>query len=447
MKLYQEKISLFTCVAVLAATLGSFLFGYQTAIISGALSILANKYSLSATGQGWLVSITLLGAMVGVVFAGVIADRFGRRMALLLPAFLFILGSFIVIGMDNLTVFFTGRFITGLAVGLVSMTSPLYLAEIAPTSQRGRFVCLHQVVVTIGVLLAYLVNLRYGQHGDWKTMFGLALIPSILMFICMLFVCESPSWLLSKGLIDSAVRAFTKLRTDKSWQQHMVAASTFTAHDNTQSLLKMFFKSKVRYILILGIVLNMFQQITGINTIIYYAPSIFELAGFTSDSFAKMAAVALGSANVMATLISVWLIEKMGRRKLLIASAIGMGLSMQIVALFFFFASPDVAFASFYSILAFVAFFAIGLGPVTVVLVSELYPLSIRGRAMSVVTAANWFFNYLISLVFLDLVSLLEIKGVFQMYAIIACLALIFICTYLPETKGKSLEEIESSMK
>jgi MFS family permease len=212
-------------------------------------------------------------------------------------------------------------------------------------------------------------------------------------------------------------------------------------------MLNIFFKSKVRYVLILGIVLNMFQQITGINTIIYYAPSIFEFAGFTSNSFAKMAAVALGSVNVIATLVSVGLIEKIGRRKLLIASAIGMGLSMQIVALFFFFILPDVAYASFYSILAFVAFFAIGLGPVTVVLVSELYPLSIRGRAMSVVTAANWFFNYLLSLVFLDLVSLLEIKGVFQMYAIIALLALIFIYRYLPETKGKSLEEIESSMK
>jgi MFS family permease len=243
------------------------------------------------------------------------------------------------------------------------------------------------------------------------------------------------------------VRAFKKLRTDKSWQQHMVAASTFTAHDGTQSMLKMFFKSKVRYILVLGIVLNMFQQITGINTIIYFAPSIFNLTGFSEDSFAQKAAVALGSANVIATLISVWLIEKIGRRKLLIASAIGMGLSMQLVALFFFFQSPNIAFASFYCILAFVAFFAIGLGPVTVVLVSELYPLSIRGRAMSVVTAANWFFNYLISLVFLDLVSLLGIKGVFQMYAVIALLALIFICVYLPETKGKSLEEIESSMK
>jgi MFS family permease len=245
-----------------------------------------------------------------------------------------------------------------------------------------------------------------------------------------------------KAAANAPIRA-----RSKSTLLSVVAASTFTAHDNTQSMLNIFFKSKVRYVLILGIVLNMFQQITGINTIIYYAPSIFEFAGFTSNSFAKMAAVALGSVNVIATLVSVGLIEKIGRRKLLIASAIGMGLSMQIVALFFFFILPDVAYASFYSILAFVAFFAIGLGPVTVVLVSELYPLSIRGRAMSVVTAANWFFNYLLSLVFLDLVSLLEIKGVFQMYAIIALLALIFIYRYLPETKGKSLEEIESSMK
>lgn len=443
----QEQCSAYTILALLTATLGSFLFGYQTAVISGALPFLATEFSMSAAAEGFVVSMVLLGALFGVLFSGMIADRYGRKKAILLPAALFTLGTAIVCSSHSVLVFLIGRFITGTAVGLISMTAPLYLAEIAPSRLRGTFVCVHQLVITVGILVAYVVNYAFAASGSWRSMFAIALIPSVLQFFSMLFFCESPSWLLSKGLKEKAAKALQRLRRDTSWKHHVFAASTFTPHEEKQSTKSLFLHPKIRYVMILGLVLNMFQQITGINTVIYYAPKIFQEAGFTSVNIAILAAVGIGVINVLSTIISVWLIDKSGRRKLLLVGLSGMLLSLQLLSTFLFMKTDHTAAISVIALMSYVAFFAMGLGPVTAVLISELYPLKIRGRAMSIATTANWFFNYLMSLVFLDLMKWMGIVGVFELFAAFTVATIIFVYFYIPETKGKSLEEIESSLQ
>lgn len=441
----KEQFTAYTILAVLTASLGSFLFGYQTAVISGALPFLSTEFSMTSGVEGFVVSIVLLGAVLGVLFSGTVADRFGRKKAILLPAILFTLGTLIVCTATSIFPFLLGRFITGTAVGLISMTAPLYLAEIAPARLRGTFVCVHQLVVTIGILSAYLVNYVYAAEGAWRDMFMVALVPSIAQCILMLLVCESPSWLLSHGLKDKAKNAFEKLRKDTLWQSHLVPPHVPDAEKKT--LASLFFKPKIRYVLILGLILNMFQQITGINTIIYYAPKIFQQAGFQTVNIAILASVGIGLMNVLFTLISMWLIDKAGRRKLLLWGLAGMLLSMQFLAMFLFIKTSYTSSISVISLMCYVGCFAVGIGPVTAVLISELYPLKIRGRAMSIATTANWFFNYLMSLIFLDLMELMGAAGVFELYAALTLAAILFVYFYIPETKGKSLEEIEAGLQ
>lgn len=443
----QEQFTTYTILAVLTATLGSFLFGYQTAVISGALPFLATAFSMSSGVEGFVVSIVLLGAVLGVLFSGMVADHYGRKKAILLPAALFTVGTAIVCASSSIYLFLLGRFITGTAVGLISMTAPLYLAEIAPSRLRGTFVCVHQLIVTLGILVAYLVNYMYAASGSWRSMFAIGLIPSMIQFFVMLLICESPSWLLSRGLKDQAAAALQKLRKDTSWRDHVMAVSTYVPHEEKQSTASLFFKPKIRYVMILGLLLNMFQQITGINTVIYYAPKIFQEAGFESVNIAILAAVGIGVINVLSTAISTWLIDKAGRRKLLLVGLAGMMLSLQLLSLFLFIKTNHTAAISVIALMSYVAFFAIGIGPVTAVLISELYPLKIRGRAMSIATTANWFFNYIMSLIFLDLMKWMGIAGVFELFATFTLASILFVYFYIPETKGKSLEEIESSLQ
>lgn len=441
----KEQFTAYTILAVLVASLGSFLLGYQTAVISGALPFLAREFSMTSGVEGFVVSIVLLGAVLGVLCSGTVADRLGRKKAILLPAALFTVGTLIVCTASTIFSFLLGRFITGTAVGLISMTAPLYLAEIAPTRLRGTFVCVHQLVVTLGILAAYLVNYVYAAEGAWRNMFTVALIPSVLQFVLMLIICESPSWLLSHDLKDKAKSAFEKLRKDTLWQSHMIPAHVPDTEKKT--IASLFFKPKIRYVLILGLVLNMFQQITGINTIIYYAPKIFQHAGFQTVNIAILASVGIGLMNVLFTIVSMWLIDKAGRRRLLLWGLAGMLLSMQFLAMFLFIKTPYTSTISVISLMCYVGCFAVGIGPVTAVLISELYPLKIRGRAMSIATTANWFFNYLMSLIFLDLIELMGVAGVFELFAALTLAATLFVYFYIPETKGKSLEEIEAGLQ
>ncbi|MCX6990950.1 MAG: sugar porter family MFS transporter [Chlamydiae bacterium] len=443
----QEPCTSYAIFALLTATLGSFLFGFQTAVISGALSFLEKEFAMSSSGEGIAVSIILLGAIFGVVFAGKIADCYGRKKAILLPSILFTLGTVIVCSSGGLYSFMVGRFITGLAVGLISMTAPLYIAEIAPARLRGAFVCVHQLVVTMGILSAYLVNYAFADEASWRSMFMVGLIPSVLQFFLLLMVCESPSWLFSQGLKEKADLALQKLRGNTSSHMHHLPPVISANYKEKQTLASLFSKPKIRYVLIIGIVLNMFQQITGINTVIYYAPKIFAEAGFQTVDIAILAAIGLGIINVLSTGLSVWLIDRMGRRKLLFLGLSGMLVSLQLLAVVLFLKNEHTAALSVVALMGYIAFFAIGIGPVTFVLISEIYPLKIRGRAMGLAATSNWIFNFALSLVFLDLMKLMGSSGVFELFAVLTLACLVFVYYCIPETKGKSLEEIEAGLQ
>lgn len=442
----KEHLKPFAFFAAIVAMIGSFLFGFQTAVISGALRFISEQFHLSLAQQGFLVSILLLGALVGVMLSGVIADALGRKKALILPSVLFCIGAAACALSTSFTYLLIGRLLTGLSVGIVSMTVPLYLAEITTSCLRGRFVAMHQLLITAGILSAYLVNYHYNASGLWHNMFLIALIPSFLQLVALPFVVESPSWLLSKGQRELAYTSFSKLRLDNHWQQSLVSLASFAKGDERKGIFSLFSFPKIRFVIFLGILLNMFQQITGINTLIYYAPKIFEMAGLDGPSDSSLATIGIGAINVLATFLSVTLIEKMGRRLLLMISLIGMFVCMQLLALQALLSDISSPMTAVIALTAFVASFAIGMGPVTVVLVSELYPMKIRGRAMSIATCSNWLFNYVMSFIFLDLLGLLKIGGVFQLYAALCILTILFVYFYIPETKGKSLEEIEASL-
>lgn len=441
----QERFTGYTLFSVIVAAMGGFLFGYHTGIISGALIFLDPAFSLSPRDEGFVVSIVLLGALGGALISGSLADWMGRKKAILLTALIFILGATIISVSQTFFVLSFGRAVTGVAVGIISLTAPLYIAEISPPHYRGRFVSLNQLATTVGILAAYAVSLIYSGDGAWRMMFAVGVIPALVQIWALYFIPETPSWLLVNHREKKAVAIMKRLRRDSEWEKHLSEMKKNAAPQKRRGWSALL-QPKIRFVLVVGILLNCFQQITGINTVIYYAPKIFQIAGFGSAFGAILATLGVGIVNVVFSVAAVWLLDKVGRRPLLIWGVAGMVVSLLVLAFAFFTGSELIDLIAIVSLMTYVACFAIGLGPVPSLLLSEIYPLKIRGKAMTLGTMSNWLFNYLISLTFLDLMQHLGSAGTFCLYAAIGIVALWFFWRYIPETKGKSLEEIEASL-
>ncbi len=441
----KERFTNYTLFSVIIAAMGGFLFGYHTGIISGALIFLSPDFNLGAIDEGFIVSIILLGALGGALISGTLADWLGRKKTILLTALIFIFGATIISVSHTFFFLSLGRAFTGLAVGIISLTAPLYIAEISPPHYRGRFVSLSQLATTIGILAAYTVSLFYSHEGAWRMMFAVGVIPALIQIWALYFIPETPPWLLIKGQEEKAIAVMQKLRRDSEWEEHLSEMKSNAAPQKKEGWSALF-HPKLRFVLLIGILLNCFQQITGINTVIYYAPKIFQIAGFGSAFGAILATLGVGVVNVIFSIAAVWLLDKVGRRPLLIWGVLGMVVSLLVLALAFFTGSELVDLIAIVSLMTYVASFAIGLGPIPSLLLSEIYPLKSRGKAMTVGTMSNWFFNYLISLTFLDLMQHLGSAGTFFLYAVIGIIALWFFWRYIPETKGRSLEEIEASL-
>ncbi|MEN9344464.1 MAG: putative metabolite transport protein ywtG [Chlamydiota bacterium] len=439
----QEKLTPYLIFSVLIATLSGFLFGYHTAVISGALLFLSSAFHLSIANQGVIVSIVLVGCIFGSLIGGTMTERWGRKQTLLIASILFIVGAVLLSLSESYTCLIWGRLISGVAVGLVSIAAPLYISEISPPRHRGMFVSSYQLAITMGILGSFIVNYFYTQEGNWRCMFFIGAIPAALQFVGLTFLRETPPWLFKKGEDEKALNLLQKLRYGKQWVSQAEAMKS-AAHSHKKMTWAALYSSKLRFVLIIGLVLSCFQQITGINTVIYYAPKIFEIAGFTSVAGAMIATVGVGVINTLATLVSVWLLDRIGRRKLLLIGTVGMGIALLIIAMGFFSNSSWLDELSVLSLMAYVSFFAIGLGPVTWVLLAEIYPLKIRSRAMALAALVNWSFNYLVSLTFLDLIQGIGPGLTFLLYALISMLSFGFVFLFIPETKGKTLEEIES---
>ena len=433
-------------VAIIACTaaLGGLLFGYDTGVISGALLFLRAAFHLSPIMAGVVTSIALGGAAIGAAVAGRLADRYGRRPVLLATAIVFALGALVSAAATDLATLLAGRLVVGVGIGGASMLTPLYLAEIAPARQRGALVSANQLAVTIGILVSYLAGYALAADAAWRWMLGLGAVPGVVLAIGMLLLPETPRWLAGHGHVERATRALRRLRgagvdiaTELAALRADLAAPASATPGNRLG------HRAARLPLVVGIGLAVFQQVTGINTVIYFAPTIFQASGLSSASAAILATAGIGVVNVVMTAIALWLVDRVGRRVLLLWGLAGMGASLVALAAAFALGHGALLGAlTAASLAAYVAAFAIGLGPVFWLLISEIFPLAIRARGMSAATIANWVANLVVALTFLDLVGAIGRTGVFALYAVLTAGAFVFAWRMVPETRGLDLEAI-----
>jgi len=414
------------------------------------LLFIRDVFHLSATMQGVVAGIALLGATAGAAFAGVLSDRFGRRMVIMVTALIFVAGSALSALAGGLTLLLAGRVLVGLAIGVSSMLTPLYLAELAPARSRGRMVSLNQFLITIGILVSYFVGyLLAPVAGGWRWMLAAGMVPGAVLFAGMLLLPESPRWLAGHGRQNEAEMVLRRLRGATDYKAELADLRADLRRESGRlARWADLLTPAMRRPLVVGIGLAMFQQITGINTVIYFAPTIFQSAGLSSASVSILATAGVGAVNVVMTLVAMWLIDKVGRRILLLVGLVGMAVTLCALAAAFYIGSGgNLAVLTVASLAAYVGCFAIGLGPVFWLLISEIFPLALRGRAMSLATVSNWGFNLLVTLTFLNLVSLFGQSGVFVLYAVLTAVAFVFVLKLVPETKGRSLEQIEADLR
>lgn len=444
----SRKQRLLLAVISAVAAIGGLLFGYDTGVISGAILYIKQEFALSIVQEELIISMVSLGAIFGAISGGPLCDKLGRKKIVLSSSLIFIVSAIGLAFSGSVNELIVWRFLVGLAIGISSATAPLYIAELSPRHVRGALVTINQLFITIGILASYLIGLLFVKSESWRIMFVIAGIPAVIQFLVMIFFPESPRYLANIGEKDLALKVLKKFRATEEHArleiEHIEKMAT-----KTKAHWKELFSKRVRPALLAGVGVTIIQQITGINTIIYYAPTIFKFAGFASDQAALMATLWVGIVNVLMTFVAIYLLDIVGRRPLLLFGLGGMALSLIILGIGFHqtVSTTFVGIIALICLFFYIASFAYSLGPVGWLLNSEIYPLHIRGKAMGVATCANWLSNFIITATFLNLINLLGKSGTFWLYGLIGLLGLIFIWRRVPETKGKSLEEIEECWK
>ena len=432
-------------LAAISAALGGLLFGYDTGVISGAELFFSKEFGLSTFALEIIVSGVLAGAAIGALVGGRLADLFGRRKLLIATAIIFALGAILCALATTAAILTIGRIIVGFGIGLSSSGVPVYISEVAPANARGWQVSLFQLAITVGILLAYVVDYAFARIQGWRWMFGISVVPAAVFGISMVFLPESPRWLLRRGERDQALAMLARVRGTSEIHSELQEIEESLTKAPESGRFSDLFAPSIRPALIVGIGLAIFQQITGINTVIYYAPIIIQSAGISSASGAILATAGIGVVNVLVTILSMWLIDRKGRRPLLLVGIAGMAITLGVLGFVFRMSnqSPWMAWLAVISLMAYVGSFAISLGPIFWLLISEIYPLKIRNSAEGLAATFNWGANLLITSTFLTLVEKLGPSGTFWIYGISAIAAGVFSYFYVPETKGRSLEEIE----
>lgn len=441
----------YTYLICAVAAFGGLLFGYDTAVIAGAIGYLQVKFELSPMLTGWAASSAIWGCVFGALFSGALSDKYGRKKVLLLSGLLFTLSALGSAVPDNLTQFVMARFIGGLGVGSASMLSPLYISEIAPAKIRGMLVTLYQLAIVFGINIIYIVNYLIANTHDqvwnvqlgWRYMLGSEGIPAILFFILLFFVPESPRWLVKENRSDEALKILNKINGPE--ETHRILKEIKEAVNEEKGSFLDLFKPGIRKAMIVGSVLALFSQVTGINAIIYYAPEIFKQVGFGSES-ALFQTMIIGFVNMLFTLVAIRFIDYWGRRTLLIWGISGMVSCLLGMGMFFYFEITSGSLLLLF-ILGFIASFASSLGPIPWVLISEIFPTKTRGTAMSFSIVILWLGVVLITQFFPVLLSLFGGAFTFWIFMINALILLIFTLIFIPETKQKTLEEIQEIWK
>ena len=426
----------------ITVAIGGFLFGYDTAVISGAILFVRSQFHLSSVQTEVAVSIVLAGALAGTAVGGYLGDRFGRRPTLLMTALTY--GVFaLTTGLANGPwVFVFSRLFVGVAVGISSMLAPLYIAEVAPEEIRGALVTLNQIAISTGVVVAYYVDYLLAGSGNWRWMFMSAVVPSIVLLAGLIYLPETPRWLAAHGNFATAAKVLGRIEDPEAATRDLEELRHVTEVDRLRLrdlLVRRFSKP-----LIAGIGLAIFQQITGVNTIVYYAPTIFQMVGFASAGTAILATFLIGFVGLAFAIVSMFLVDKLGRRPLLLTSIGGMGVVLLHLALILGDPHPK-KWLVLADVLVYLAFFCIGLGPVFWLLISEIYPTTVRAQAMSLATMANWGSNFLVAATFLTVVDHLGMRGCFLLFAGLCVVAFVFSLRMVPETRGRTLEQIEES--
>ena len=439
----------FVLIAAVFAALGGLLFGYDTGVISGALIFIKSQFHLSIFHQELVVSVVLIGASAGALSGGRLADAFGRRCMLLVTALIFVAGAIVCALASALGVLVAGRIIVGLGIGLSCSTVPVYISEVSPAEARGWQVSLFQLAITVGILAAYVVDNTFAAGGAWRWMLGLAVVPGAILGLGMLAMPETPRWLAKHGHADAAQKVLARIRDTQDVNLEFREIQETLSRADERGHFSDLMASSVRPALIIGIGLAIAQQVTGINTVIYYAPTIIQSAGIPSASGAILATAGIGVVNVLMTIVAMWLIDRVGRRPLLLTGIAGMILSLGVLGFAFRTHEPSTSLGwlAMIILMAYVASFAISLGPIFWLLIAEIYPLKIRGIAEGTAAGTNWAANLLVSITFLSLVQALGPSWTFWLYGLLAIASFVFAYALVPETKGRTLEEIEKSWR
>jgi MFS transporter, SP family, galactose:H+ symporter len=443
----EHRSGSFVIVISAVSALAGLLFGYDTGVISGAILFVQEDFHLSIFREEVVVSAVLLGAMIGAALGGQLADRFGRRSILRLVAALFALGAIGTAFAPDAEWLSVGRTIVGIAIGTASFTAPLYISEVSPAGIRGTLVSLNQLMITIGIVCSYAADYALADSREWRWMFGLAGIPAAILLIGLLFVPESPRWFMRQHSRDLARAVLARIRKSSEIDEEL--AEIEASLNQQQRGWRELWSPTLRPALLIGVGLAVFQQFTGINTVIYYAPRIFQFAGSRNHSAAILATVGVGLINVLLTIVALRLLDRLGRRPLLLYGLAGMVLSLGLLGLAFL--SPNLsnhlAWLSVICVMAYVACFAISLGPIFWLIIAEIYPLNVRSAAMSLAAMANWGSNLLVALTFLSLLRILGRPWTFWLYALVGVAAWTFVWRLVPETKGKTLEQIQAEWR
>jgi MFS transporter, SP family, galactose:H+ symporter len=431
--------------------LAGALFGYDQGVISGALTGIQKQFHVGTLLLEVITSWVTLGAMAGALLAGWMADRLGRRLTIIAAAILFVIGALCEALAPGTPILVFGRLVVGFGVGVASVAAPLYASELAPARIRGRMISLYQLAITMGIFVAYFADYLL-THGDrWRMMLGISAVPAALLFFAILPLPDSPRWFVKMGRHDEARAALDKVEQGRDIDAELAEMEELNRNEAAGGW-KAVFAPAWRKPLVIGVVLAVLQQFTGINAIIYYADKIFAAAGYATPASQSLATLwAIGAVNVISTFVAVAWVDRFGRKPLLIAGSVGMCASLVVVGAMFeklgsgshSGGGSTTGIVTLVGLVVFIASFAFSLGPVVWTIINEVFPSHIRGKAVAIATGANWFSAWLVAQFFLSLVSLITEAGTFWLFAAFCLVTLVFVKRVVPETKGRTLEELE----
>ncbi|PVD53586.1 MFS transporter [Terrimonas sp.] len=424
------------------SALGGYLFGFDFAVIAGALPFLQKHFSLDAYWEGFATGSLALGAIIGCMVAGSVCDKYGRKPGLLIAAAIFAISSLAMAFAFSRDTFIAARFCAGIGVGMASMLSPMYIAEISPAHIRGRMVAINQLTIVLGILFTNLINYALRNSGEdaWRWMFGLGFVPSALFFIGAMWLPESPRWLIKTGKKSQAKRILEKIG-DADYVNESVSSITTSLKGIVKTRYTDIFKKAILPAVLTGIGLAVFQQLCGINTVFNYAPKIFDSIGASQDD-QLLQTVFIGGVNLVFTILAMLLVDKLGRKPLMLIGAGGLAVMYVIIVVLL---GNQLTYVSWF-LLASIGIYALTLAPVTWVLISEIFPNSVRSEATTVAVISLWAAYFILVFTFPVLFEQLQEKS-FYIYSVICIMGFFFVGKKVKETKGKTLEDIERVMK